>query len=184
MLVQLTSDTPSVGNEVHLSYFIRRKRGEASRIASARLLEISEAGLCMEISPLDSDLFLETGGTLFALNKNIEAQIFCRSHPNNVSVEGVVKWFKRNEEIDESMDGGNVCVGVIFSHRNSCQKQEIAELVRHLKNDTIQCHECNARISADAFLCYNCGSKPIRKRALLKKILSGLFNGDDDVDDG
>ena len=127
MLVQLTSDTPSVGNEVHLSYFIRRKRGEASRIASARLLEISEAGLCMEISPLDSDLFLETGGTLFALNKNIEAQIFCRSHPNNVSVEGVVKWFKRNEEIDESMDGGNVCVGVIFSHRNSCQKQEIAE---------------------------------------------------------
>ena len=179
MLVQLSSNTSSVGNEVHLSYLIKKKRGETSRIASARLLDISEAGLCMEISPLDSDLFLESQGTLFALNKNIEMQIFCRSHPSNVSVEGCVKWFKQKKDIDEFIDDGNVCVGVIFSFWEKSHMEQVAELVKHLKDDTVHCRECNARISADAFLCYNCGSKPIRKRAFLRKILSSFLNGDD-----
>ena len=183
MQAQLTSDKSCLGDDVQLSYLIKRKRGKPSRIASASLLDISEAGLCMEISPLDSDLFLETHGTLFALNKNIEMQIFCRSHPNNVSVEGSVKWFKRNKEIDSSMDNGNVCVGVIFSFWERCHKEQVAELVRHLKNDSVRCGECNALISAAAFLCYNCGSKLTRKRTLLKKILFSLLNSDDDAYD-
>jgi len=178
MQLQLSSDTSSLDNDVQVSYLIKRKKGKVSRIASGRLLDISEAGLCMEISPLDSDLFLESQGTLFALNKNVELQIFCRSHPNNISVEGCVKWFKRNKDIDESFNDGNVCVGVIFSFWERDHKQEVAELVRHLKNDTIHCNECNARVSAGSVLCYNCGSRPVRKRAFLRKMLFSIFNGD------
>jgi hypothetical protein len=180
MALQLSPEKVALDNAVHLSYFVKRKKGKPSRVAFARLLDISHAGLCMEVSPVDSDLFMESGGTLFILKKNIEMQIFCRSHPNNVSVAATIKWFKKKEESIDSIDDGNVCAGVMFSLADADQRREISELVGLLKGGTACCRECNASVSGEAAFCYNCGAKIPRKRAFLKKMLNTLLAGPDD----
>ncbi|GAB4334472.1 MAG: hypothetical protein Kow0099_06520 [Candidatus Abyssubacteria bacterium] len=148
-------------------------------MGNARLIDISDAGLCMEISPLDSDLFMELQGTAFILSTELEIQIFCRSHPINIAISGSIKWFKRKKEMGDAGNDDNICVGVIFSFANSAQKKEVVELLRHLKNDTIRCGSCDARVSANAVVCYNCGSRPMRKRTLLRKMLNSLLTEHD-----
>ena len=165
-------------DEVQVSYFVKKRRGKPSRICEATLLDISNAGLCMEISPEDSEIYMESGGQVFLLNRSIDIQIFCRSHPNNVSVEGYVKWLQREEENEAGIDPGGIRAGVLFSFESTDQRWELAELVSLLKTDTANCRECNAPVSADAPLCYNCGSKLVRRRAFLRKILDNLLAGD------
>jgi hypothetical protein len=179
MALQLTPEKLRLENDVHLSYFVKRKKGKPPRVANGRLLDISEAGLCMEISLHDSELFMETQGSLYVLNKQIELQIFCRSHPNNISIDGSIRWFKRKQEFNELADDCDICVGVMFSAR---QQDEMAELVGHLKTVRIHCGECNVSVSSDAVFCYNCGARMVRRRAFLKRAIHSLFsvgsNGD------
>jgi hypothetical protein len=176
MLVELSSDkSVSLSEQILLSYYLRSKSQKTPRVGNARLIDISEAGLCMEISPLDSDLFLESQGTAFILSTEVEIQIFCRLHPINIAISGSIKWFKRKKDMEDMADDGNICLGVIFSFATVAQKKEMVELVRRLKNDTIQCSVCDSRVSANAVVCYNCGSKPIRKRTLLRKMLFSLL---------
>jgi ribosomal protein L40E len=175
---QVSSEKRIYEDEVQVSYFVKKRKGSPSRLCEAKLLDISNAGLCMEISPEDSEIYMESGGQVFLLNRSIDIQIFCRSHPNNVSVEGYVKWLQREEENEAGIDPGGIRVGVLFSFDNADQRWELAELVSLLKTDTTNCRECNAPVSADAPLCYNCGSKLVRRRAFLRKILDNLLAGD------
>jgi ribosomal protein L40E len=164
--------------EVQLSYFVKKQKGSPSRICEAKLLDISNAGLCMEIFPEDSEIHMESGGQVFLLNRSIDMQIFCRSHPNNVSVEGYVKWLQRQEENQSGNGSGGIRVGVLFNFQRSDQRWELAELVSLLKTNTTNCRECNAPVSSDAPLCYNCGSKLVQRRAFLRKILDNLLAGE------
>lgn len=181
MTLDVSSQRLELDDEVQLSYFVSHKNRRSSRVGHARLVDISEAGLCMEISPYDSDLFLESQGKLFIMSTGVEMQIFCRSHVMNVSVTGSIRWFKRKKELGDFEDSENIFVGVMFPFSRSGQRREIVELVRHLKNDMIKCGECSATISADAFICYNCGSKVTRKRNLLRKMIVGFLNSGDDL---
>ena len=176
MTLELSSEKLDLADEVQLSYFVNRKSQKPSRVGHAKLIDLSEAGLCMEISPYDSDLFLESQGKLFIMSTNLEMQIFCRSHTANVSVPGSIRWFKRKKELGEIEDAENIYVGVMFPFANINQKRIIVELVRHLKSEMGKCGECGATISIDAFICYNCGCKPVRKRNLLRKMISGFLN--------
>jgi ribosomal protein L40E len=135
----------------------------------------------MEISPYDSDLFLESQGKLFIMNTDVEMQIFCRSHPMNVSVPGSIRWFKRKSEFGKCENSENIFVGVMFPFATPDQKKGIIDLVKHLKNAMSKCGECGATISAEAFICYNCGSRPLRKRNVLKKMIFSIFSGNNDV---
>jgi predicted amidophosphoribosyltransferase len=69
-------------------------------------------------------------------------------------------------------------VGALFSFDSADQRWELAELVSLLKTDTANCGECNAPVSANAPLCYNCGNKLVQRRAFLRKILDNLLAGD------
>jgi ribosomal protein L40E len=169
------------GDEVQLSYFVKHKNNKPSRIGHAKLVDISEGGLCMEISPYDSDLFLESQGRLFIMSKELELQIFCRSHPMNVSVTGSIRWFKRKKEMGEVQDSENIYVGVMFPFSNIEQKQEITRLVKHLKEHMVKCSECNAVVSSEASICYSCGSKPNRKKNIFKKMIGGFLTSGDDL---
>lgn len=181
---RISSERRISEGDVQISYFVKKWKGKPARICLARLLDISNAGLCMEISQFDSELYMESGGKLFLLNRNIDMQIFCRSHPNNVSIDGRVKWLQRKEESEsqpesqENDDG--VYVGVLFRFDDANQRRELASLVRLLKTDTANCRECNAPVSADAPLCYNCGSRLVRRRAFLRRILDNLLAGNKD----
>lgn len=182
MLLETSSGKLALDDEAQLSYFVRKKGRKAPRVGYAKLIDITEAGLCMEISPVDSDLFMESKKTTFILSKDIELQIFCRSHPINVSVAGCIKWFKRKEEIHKAENSENIYVGLIFTFFDSAQKKEIAELVGHLKNDMVRCNACGASISADTVLCYSCGARHVRKRAFLKKMLFSLLANNENVE--
>ena len=181
MALQLAPSNQVLGDEVQISYFVKRKDTKNSRVSVGRLLDISNAGLCMEILPEDSELYMESAGKLFLLNRNIDIQIFCRSYPSNISIEGCVKWIKRKDESPGLGDEDNICVGVLFSFANADQRKELAKLVALLRNDTILCAECNAPVFTEAALCYNCGARLVRKRAFLKNILHGLLAGDKKV---
>jgi ribosomal protein L40E len=167
-------------SEVQISYFVKKQGGKPSRICLANLLDISNAGLCMEISDLDSELYMESGGRIFLLNRNIDMQIFCRSYPDNVSIQGHVKWIQHEDETSSPQMGeesSSIRVGVLFRFDDAGQRLELANLVRLLKTDTTNCNECNAPVSVDAPLCYNCGSRLVRRRAFLRKILDNLLAG-------
>lgn len=165
-------------DEVQVTYFVNKSKGNPSRICEAKLLDISNTGLCMEIASDDSEIHMESGGQVFLLNRSIEIQIFCRSHPNNVSVEGHIKWIHREDKSGYGPNAGGIMIGVLFNFARSDQRFEVANLVGLLKTDTITCQQCNAPVSADAPLCYKCGSKLIRRRAFLRKILDNLLAGD------
>ncbi len=179
MLLETSSGKLALDDEAQLSYFVRKKTRKPPRVGYARLIDITEAGLCMEISPVDSDLFMESEKTTYILSKDIEVQIFCRSHPINVSVAGCIKWFKRKDEIHKAENSENIYIGLMFTFFDGAQRQEIAELVRHLKNDSVRCNACGASISADSVLCYSCGERQVRKRAFLKKMLFGFLANDE-----
>ncbi len=182
MSLEVSTDKSILRNEIHLTFFVQEKRGKPTRVAFARLLDISAGGLCMEISPLDSDLFMESHGRLFILNRNIEMQMFCRSHPTNVSVAGHVKWFKRKKDVEESAEDDDIYIGVTFSFENGLQREDVSRLLEHLKSDMVSCQNCNARVSAEAALCYNCGAKLVRKRTLLRRMIFGLLASSEEAD--
>ncbi|RJP20383.1 MAG: hypothetical protein C4520_11415 [Candidatus Abyssobacteria bacterium SURF_5] len=179
MTLELSSQKLELDDEVQLSYFVNHKNRKASRVGHAKLIDISEAGLCMEISPYDSDLFLESQGRLFIMSTQVEMQVFCRSHPINVSMTGVIRWFKQKKEFGDMPDNENIFVGVIFPFASGSQRKTIVDLVGHLKNDVVKCGECGATISADVFICYHCGSRPVRKRSVLKKMILGFLGNSD-----
>lgn len=164
-------------NEIQVSYFVKKSNGKVSRVCEASLVDLSNAGLCMEISASDSELYMESQGNLFLLNKNIDLQIFCRSYPSNLSIEGHVKWIQRKEESGSSDDDNGILIGVLFRFEGLDQRQELAEFVNLLRIDTVNCQECEAPVSADAALCYRCGNRLVRRRAFLKKILDNLLVG-------
>ncbi len=174
---EVSSERRLLEKDVQVSYFAKKRDGKTSRIAYAELLDISNAGLCMEISPEDSELYMESRGQLFLLNRIIEIQMFCRSHPSNVSVEGRIKWIKRKEEDDVDGQDNGICVGVLFNFDDAHQRRDLAELVSLLKTDVMNCGDCNAPVSTEALLCYNCGARLVRKRAFFRKIINGLLAG-------
>ena len=176
MTLQLSAERLDLEDEVQLSYFVKRKGGKPPRVAFGRLLEISESGLCMEISPLDSDLFMVSRNQLFAMNKFVEMQFFCRSHPKNISIQGRVEWFKRQNKTGQSLDGGGVCTGVIFSYTSSTQRREMAALVGHLRNDRSGCRKCKTAVSSNAVFCYNCGARLPRRRTFLRRAIDSLLS--------
>jgi ribosomal protein L40E len=178
MALQASTEKLALCDEVQLSYFVRSKERKTSRVAHARLIDISEAGLCMEISPLDSDIFMESQGHLFIVNGDVEMQLFCRSHPDNLFLVGGIKWFRRKKELDDSETDGKIYVGVLFSGDGRTQKKDIVELIRHLKTESTKCSECGARISTESVLCYNCGAKTVRKRTIFKKMIFSFLAND------
>ena len=166
-------------SEVQVSYFVKKNKGKPSCICLASLLDISNAGLCMEISRFDSELYMESGGRIFLLNRNIDMQIFCRSHPNNVSIEGHVKWIQLEDETkspEMAEEAGGIRVGVLFKFDDAGQRMELAALVSLLKTDTTNCRKCNSPVSVDTPLCYNCGTRLVQRRAFLRKILDSLLS--------
>jgi len=95
-------------------------------------------------------------------------------------VTGTIRWFKQKKELGEIEDSENIYIGVMFPFASMEQKRAIVDLVRHLKNDMMKCPECSATISSVSFICYNCGSRPIRRRNIFQKMIVGFFNGKDD----
>jgi len=169
MALQLVEPRPSLGSDVHFSYYVKRKDGKPSRVGLANVLDISETGLCMEISPLDSDLFAESFGELPVYNREIELQIFCRSHPSNVFVEGSVRWFKQKKEFGgDTSPGLGICAGVVFSISDPEQKREIMELLERLNGVTVRCTVCRTIVSASGAFCYECGARLVRRRLALR----------------
>ena len=165
-------------DEVCFSYSVKKEHGSPLRAGFARVLDISESGLCMEISPFDSDLFVEWAAGRRGFNKDIELQIFCRSHPCNVSVNGSVKWFKQKGEFFNSSDKHHLFAGVMFSIDSDDQKRQISELLERLDNNTKQCETCNASVSIDAAFCYNCGEQLIERRDTVERIVVGSLLAD------
>jgi hypothetical protein len=173
----MTPANLSLKDEVQISYFVKAKKKKSSRICAAELIDISNVGLCMEISPTGSELYMESGGKLFLINKKVEIQIFCRSHSNNISVEAQVKWIKQNSESSKPSDEARIYVGVLFSSTDANQKRELAELIQLIRKDTVRCGECSTPVSADASLCYKCGARLVRKRTFLRSIINSVLSG-------
>ncbi len=174
---EIYAEEQALETEVQLSYFTRKRNEKPSRIGYAKLLDISNAGLCMEIPQDGPELYMESRDQLFLVNKTIDLQIFCRSCSANVSIEGRVKWIKWKEETVIPEENEGICVGVLFSFTNADQRRDLAELVSVLKTDTISCADCGAPVSSGAALCYNCGTRLVRKRAFLRKIIDNLLAG-------
>lgn len=175
MSIEVSSGIPRLDNEVQLSYFANTKGKKLAKVSHARLIDITEAGLCMEVSLRDSGLFMESSKSLYLLCKDIELQIFCRSHPINISVAGQIKWYERSSALELSGDEDTLFMGVIFRLENPTHRSEILELVKHLKGNITNCKRCDATISADAVLCYKCGAKPTRRRTFFKKMIYSLL---------
>ncbi len=172
MALQIVEPRPSLGAEVHFSYYVKRKDGKPSRVGLANVLDISETGLCMEISPLDSDLFAESFGELPVHNREIGLQIFCRSHPSNVFVEGSVRWFKQKKEFGGDVSPGlGIRAGVVFSISDPEQKREIMDLLGRLKGATVHCTVCQTIVSAAGAFCYECGARLMRRRSALRNAI-------------
>jgi hypothetical protein len=132
----------------------------------------------MEIASYDSDLFVELCGKLPVVNREIELQIYCRSHPRNVFVEGTVQWFKQKRELDASCDGMNLCAGVVFSGSDLQRDDGIADLLECIGTGMIECSACGTLVSENAALCHKCASKLVRRRSLLREaIFSALVPG-------
>jgi len=178
MNLPLTTPETSVDVEIRFSYFVKGKDGKPSRVGLARVLDISKTGLCMEISPLDSDLFMESVGDLPAPNREIELQIFCRSHPHNIFVEGSVRWFKQKKEIGHSSDL-DICAGVVFSIDDTAQKREMAELLRHLNSRDVRCRDCGMLVSVDGMICYECGARLSSRRDAIRSAFYDAIIPDD-----
>lgn len=174
MTLQLCSRSSVPKDEVCFSYSVKKDNGGPLRAGFARVLDISESGLCMEISPFDSDLFVEWCGGQPGFNRDIELQIFCRSHPYNVSVDGSVRWFKQKGEFFNSSDRLYIFAGVMFSIDSDEQKEQISELLERLDNNTKRCGKCDASVSADAAFCYNCGKKLVRRCDVVRKMVACL----------
>jgi len=174
---QTQSKTQISENDIQLSYFVKKRKGSPSRVCSAKLLDISNTGLCMEISEHDSELYMESQGSLFLLNKNIEIQMFCRSYPTNISMEGQVKWLQRPKESDTPENEADIHAGILFCFDGTDQRIELANLVSLLKKEVIICRECGASVSGEVALCYSCGCRLVRKRAFFRKIIDNLIAG-------
>jgi hypothetical protein len=164
-------------SDVHLSFFAKKRDRGVSRVSTGRLLDISNAGLCMEVATQDSDLFMESQGKLFTLTKTVDIQIFCRSHPTNVCVEGHVHWVRSKDAVKGLDNENSAFVGILFSFESSDQKKDLDELVEHLTDRRVRCGECGAGVSDHAALCYNCGSRLVRRRTLFRGIIDGLLAG-------
>ncbi len=174
MALQLCSKISIPKEEMCFSYCVKKDNGAPLRAGFARVLDISESGLCMEISPFDSDLFVEWCGGQAGFNKEIELQIFCRSHPHNVSVDGSVRWFKQKGELFDSSDRLFLFAGVMFSTNSDDQKRQISELLARFDTGTKPCGKCDASVSIDAAFCYNCGEELMPRSDIVRKVVSGL----------
>ena len=174
MVLQRSVPQTALDSELCFSYFVRGRTKRPSRVGRAKVLDISEVGLCMEISPLDSDLFMDPDRTPPAVNRDIGLQIYCRSHSSNVFVEGSVIWFKQKGELDEaagSSDSIDICAGVVFSIDDAEKKHEIRQILGCLKIPTTRCRSCGAPVSVEASLCYKCGARPVGRREAFKAAL-------------
>jgi len=184
MTTQLSSSEPVLNSEIRFSYFVKDKHGKPSRVGLARVLDISQTGLCMEISPADSDLFLESFGGLSEPNRSIELQIFCRSHPSNIFVEGSVMWFKQKKELvnsaecSESLD---ICAGVVFTIENAQNRRDLLEMLGNRETSVTRCRDCGAPVSADGSFCYECGTRLVTKREIIKNAFLEVLAGDDSI---
>lgn len=182
MSVRLDMPQPALDSEISFSYFVRNRDGSTSRVGLAKVLDMSETGLCMEISPLDSDLFMESFTRTPEFNRNIELQIFCRSHPSNVFVEGTVRWFKQKKELGPlsgSSGSLDICAGVVFSIDDAEKRVELSELIGHLDNPTVGCGECGTPVSVDGSFCYECGIRLITKREVVRKAIYEVLAPED-----
>jgi hypothetical protein len=175
MTLQLCAPRSVNKDELCFSYYVKTRNGRPSRVGFARVIDISESGLCMEISPFDSDLFVEWHDSQPGFNNDIELQIFCRSHPSNIFVEGSVKWFKQKSELVASSDRMHLCAGVVFILHDDEQKAQIAELLERTNSDTTRCSECEALVSVTTAFCYNCGAKLVTRRDIFKRIVRCLL---------
>ena len=182
MSVRLDMPQPALDSEISFSYFVKSRDGSPSRVGLAKVLDISETGLCMEISALDSDLFMESFTRAPVPNRNIELQIFCRSHPSNVFVEGTVRWFKQKKELGPlsgSSGSFDICAGVVFSIDDAEKRVELSELIGHLDNPTVGCGECGTPVSVNGSFCYECGIRLITKHDAVRKALFEVLGPED-----
>ncbi len=187
MTVKLSPQQPTTDSELSFSFFVKGADGKPSRVGLARVLDISETGLCMEISPLDSDLFMEPFVGLPELNREIELQIFCRSHPSNVFVEGSVRWFKQKKEVAHSVDTAealDICAGVVFAVDDPAKRRELGEMLGRMDNSTVSCAECGAPVSADGRFCYDCGIRLINKHEVLRSAIYDILAAPEEIDGG
>jgi hypothetical protein len=140
----------------------------------------------MEISPSDSDLFMDSFEDLPEPNRDIELQIFCRSHPSNIFVEGSVRWFKQKKELancaerSESLD---ICAGVVFEIDDTENKRDLIEMLDHLQTSAIHCRDCGMPVSVNGLFCYECGTRLITKREVMKSALLEVLSGHDTMFD-
>jgi hypothetical protein len=140
----------------------------------------------MEISPLDSDLFMESFENLIEPNRSIELQIFCRSHPSNIFIEGSVKWFKQKKDLGaqgKPTDSLDICAGVMFSVDGAEKKKELREMIEHLQTPAICCGECGTPVSINGSFCYECGTRVPSKREIMKSALFDVLAGDEGASD-
>jgi hypothetical protein len=163
--------------EVQLTYFLTGKKGKNSRLCTAELLDISNIGLCMKIPSSGSELYMESDRKLFLINRNIDIQIFCRSYPNNISLQGRVEWIKRESTGEKSTDEGNIYAGVLFFFPDGDQRKYVTEFVKLFRNHTISCPKCRVDVSSEVGLCYKCGARLVRKRTFLRSIINGIISG-------
>lgn len=174
---------------IRFSYFVKQKTGKPSRVGTAKVLDISEAGLCMEISPLDSDLFVESNAARPSFNRDIELQIYCRSHPRNIFLEGTVRWFKHKGDLSlgsrphnqSAQNSANqsealgICAGVVFSLDDPEKKREIEQLLGRIDSRVTSCRRCLSPVSAEGSFCYECGCRIISRREALRAVLNSVL---------
>jgi hypothetical protein len=181
MSAQAKTAVPALDSEIRFSFFVKGSDGKPSRVGLARVLDISQTGLCMEISPIDSDLFMEPFKNLTEPHRKIELQIFCRSHPSNIFVEGSVKWFKPKKELgacDKFSKSLDICAGVVFTVNGTDKRRELMEMIGHLPTSAICCRECGTAVSVNGAFCYECGTRLVTKRELMKNALFDVLTTD------
>lgn len=186
MSVRVSTPEPVSDSQMRFSYFVRDKEGRPSRVGLARVLDISQTGLCMEITPSDSDLFMESFEDLTEPNRNIELQIFCRSHPSNIFVEGSVKWFKQKKELLDCAEHSkslDICAGIVFTIDDTEKRRELMEMLDHLQTSATRCRDCGTPVSVNGSFCYDCGTRLMTKREIMKNALLEVLAGDDIVSD-